>query len=95
MNDFLNDCGIVTVRQRPGTAKGVVFLTLEDEHGTVNVICWPSLVDEYRKEVMGAELLGVYGVWQSDSGVKHLVAKRFIDLSHLLGEIPTKSRDFQ
>lgn len=55
-------CGIVTVRQRPGMAKGVVFLTLEDEAGTVNVICWPSIVDEYRREVMGAELLGVYGV---------------------------------
>lgn len=88
-------CGIVTVRQRPGTAKGVVFITLEDEHGTVNVICWPSLVEEYRREVMGAELLGVYGIWQSDSGVRHLVAKRLVDLSHLLGEIPTKSRDFQ
>ncbi|MYM83348.1 hypothetical protein GTP44_15470 [Duganella sp. FT50W] len=88
-------CGIVTVRQRPGTAKGVVFLTLEDEHGTVNVICWPSLVDEYRKEVMGAELLGVYGIWQSESGVRHLVAKRMVDLSPLLGEIRTKSRDFQ
>ena len=88
-------CGIVTVRQRPGTAKGVVFITLEDEHGTVNVICWPSLVEDYRREVMGAELLGVYGIWQSDSGVRHLVAKRLVDLSHLLGEIPTKSRDFQ
>ena len=88
-------CGIVTVRQRPGTAKGVVFITLEDEHGTVNVICWPSLVEEYRREVMSAELLGVYGIWQSDSGVRHLVAKRLVDLSHLLGEIPTKSRDFQ
>ena len=44
-------CGIVTVRQRPGTAKGAVFITLEDEHGTVNVICWPSLVEEYRREV--------------------------------------------
>lgn len=87
-------CGIVTVRQRPGTAKGVVFLTLEDEAGTVNVICWPSIVDEYRREVMGAELLGVYGVWQSDSGVRHLVAKRLVDLSRLLGEIPTKSRNF-
>ncbi|QSX94601.1 hypothetical protein J3P46_17940 [Janthinobacterium lividum] len=88
-------CGIVTVRQRPGTAKGVVFITLEDEHGTVNVICWPSLVEEYRREVMSAELLGVYGIWQSESGVRHLVAKRLVDLSHLLGEIPTKSRDFQ
>jgi error-prone DNA polymerase len=89
-------CGIVTVRQRPGTAKGVVFITLEDEHGTVNVICWPSLVEQYRKETMSAQLLGVYGIWQSDSGVRHLVAKRLVDMSHLLGEIAsaTTSRDF-
>ena len=53
-------CGIVTVRQRPGTAKGVVFLTLEDEADTVNTICLPSIVDEYRREVMGAELLGLW-----------------------------------
>jgi error-prone DNA polymerase len=87
-------CGIVTVRQRPGTAKGVVFLTLEDEAGTVNVICWPSLVEQFRSEVFNAQLLGVYGIWQSDSGVRHLVAKRLVDLSHLLGELDTRSRDF-
>ena len=87
-------CGIVTVRQRPGTAKGVVFITLEDEAGTVNVICWPSLVEEFRREVMGAQLLGVYGVWQCESNVRHLVAKRLVDLTHLLGELDTRSRDF-
>lgn len=87
-------CGIVTVRQRPGTAKGVVFITLEDEAGTVNVICWPTLVEQFRREVMGAQLLGVYGVWQSESDVRHLVAKRLVDLSHLLGELDTRSRDF-
>ena len=88
-------CGIVTVRQRPGTANGVVFITLEDEAGTVNVICWPSLVEQFRREVMGAQLLGVYGIWQSENNVRHLVAKRLVDLSHLLGELETKSRDFQ
>ncbi|KQV80983.1 DNA polymerase [Massilia sp. Root351] len=87
-------CGIVTVRQRPSTAAGVVFITLEDEAGTVNVICWPSLVEQFRREVMGAQLLGVYGVWQSESNVRHLVAKRLVDLSHLLGELDTRSRDF-
>lgn len=87
-------CGIVTVRQRPSTAKGVVFITLEDEAGTVNVICWSSIVEQFRSEVMSAELLGVYGIWQSDSGVTHLVAKRLVDLSYLLGEISTKSRNF-
>ena len=88
-------CGIVTVRQRPGTANGVVFITLEDEAGTVNVICWPTLVEQFRREVMGAQLLGVYGIWQSENNVRHLVAKRLVDLSHLLGELETKSRDFQ
>ena len=87
-------CGIVTVRQRPGTAKGVVFLTLEDETGNVNVIVWPSLVEQQRKEVMGAALLGVYGVWQCHKNVRNLVARRLVDLSHLLGELDTRSRDF-
>ena len=87
-------CGIVTVRQRPGTAKGVVFVTLEDETGNVNVIIWPSLVKQQRKEVMGASLLGVYGVWQCQNNVRNLIAKRLVDLSHLLGELGTRSRNF-
>ncbi|PFH11852.1 error-prone DNA polymerase [Collimonas sp. PA-H2] len=87
-------CGIVTVRQRPGTAKGVVFVTLEDETGTVNVIVWPDLVDRQRKELRGASLMGVYGVWQTHDGVSHLVAKRLVDLSPLLGRLNTSSRDF-
>jgi error-prone DNA polymerase len=87
-------CGIVTVRQRPGTAKGVLFITIEDETGNVNVIIWPALVEQQRKEVLGAQLLGVYGVWQQEGIVRHLVAKRLVDMSHLLGSLPTVSRDF-
>jgi error-prone DNA polymerase len=87
-------CGMVTVRQRPGTAKGVLFITLEDETGNVNVIIWPKLVEEQRREVLGAPLLGVYGVWQQEGIVRHLVAKRLVDRSHLLGRFPTISRDF-
>lgn len=87
-------CGIVTVRQRPETAKGTVFLTIEDETGNVNVIVWPGLVEQQRREVMGAALLGVYGQWQCQNNVRHLVAKRLVDLSHLLGDLATKSRDF-
>jgi error-prone DNA polymerase len=87
-------CGIVTVRQRPGTAKGVLFLTLEDETGNVNVIVWPSLVEEQRREVLRAPLLGVYGVWQREGEVRHLVAKRLVDMSALLGRLGTQSRDF-
>jgi len=87
-------CGMVTVRQRPGTAKGVLFLTIEDETGNVNVIVWPKLVEEQRREVLSAPLLGVYGVWQQEGIVRHLVAKRLVDMSHLLGRLPTISRDF-
>ena len=91
-------CGIVTVRQQPGTAKGVVFLTLEDETGTVNVIVWKAVKEAQRSELMRARLLAVYGVWQRDDEtggqVRHLVAKRLKDLTPWLGELDTSSRDF-
>jgi error-prone DNA polymerase len=87
-------CGIVTVRQRPGTAKGVLFLTIEDETGNINVIVWASLVEQQRREVLNASLLGVYGIWQREGEVRHLVAKRLVDMSHLLGSLDTRSRDF-
>nr|WP_315252396.1 error-prone DNA polymerase [uncultured Duganella sp.] len=87
-------CGMVTVRQRPGTAKGVIFMTLEDETGSVNVIIWPSLLEKQRREVLSAPLLGVYGVWQQEGMVRHLVAHQLVDMSHLLGRLPTVSRDF-
>ncbi|WP_168788197.1 error-prone DNA polymerase [Paraburkholderia aromaticivorans] len=87
-------CGLVTVRQRPGTAKGVMFMTLEDETGNVNVIIWPSLLEKQRKEALGASLLAVYGTWQCQGEVRHLVAQRLVDMSHLLGGLITASRDF-
>jgi error-prone DNA polymerase len=91
-------CGIVTVRQQPGTAKGVVFVTLEDETGTVNVIVWKAVKEAQRSELMRARLLAVYGVWQRDDEtggqVRHLVAKRLKDLTPWLGELDTSSRDF-
>jgi error-prone DNA polymerase len=87
-------CGLVTVRQRPGTAKGVLFMTIEDETGNVNVIVWPTLVEQQRREVLNAPLLGVYGVWQRQGEVRHLVAKRLVDMSHLLGKLRAPSRDF-
>lgn len=91
---FARGCGLVTVRQRPGTAKGVLFITIEDETGPVNVIVWPALVDQFRHEVLNAKLLGVYGIWQTDGKVHHLVAKRLVDMSHLLGDFVAVSRDF-
>jgi error-prone DNA polymerase len=87
-------CGTITVRQRPGTANGVMFMPLEDETGSVNVIVWQSVLERQRREALGSSLLAVYGVWQCEGDVRHLVAQRLVDVSHLLGELPTASRDF-
>jgi error-prone DNA polymerase len=91
-------CGIVTMRQQPGTAKGVVFVTLEDETGSVNVIVWKAVKEQFREVLYRARLMAVYGIWQRDdeSGgeVRHVVAKRLVDLTPLLGELSTVSRDF-
>ena len=87
-------CGIVTVRQRPQTAKGVIFVTIEDETGPVNAVVRTELIERQRRELIGATLLGIYGVWQSRNGVRHLVAQRLVDLSELLGDLPARSRNF-
>ena len=87
-------CGIVTVRQQPGTASGVVFVTLEDETGTVNVIVWRDLRDRQRHELTHARMLAVYGVWQRQGEVCHLIAHRLRDLTAWLGRLATDSRDF-
>ena len=91
---FARACGIVTLRQQPGTAKGTVFVTLEDETGVVNVIVWPNLVRQQRRELLNARLLGVYGIWQKENNVHHLIAKRLVDLSDLLVEFKKSSKDF-
>ncbi|WP_454674311.1 error-prone DNA polymerase [Achromobacter pestifer] len=87
-------CGIVTVRQRPQTSKGVIFVTLEDETGPVNVVVRPELIERQRRELLGAKLLGVYGAWQNVDGVRHLIAQRLVDLTDLLGGLATQSRNF-
>ena len=86
--------GIVTGRQRPGTASGTVFVTLEDETGWVNVIVWPTLVEKQRRELLGAKLMTVHGVLERDGGVAHLIARKLVDDTRLLGELATESRDF-
>ncbi len=91
---FARACGLVTVRQRPATAKGTVFVTLEDETGVVNVIVWPALVESQRRELLQSSLLAVYGIWQTEHNVSHLVAKRLLDLTPLLGSLKAGSRDF-
>ncbi len=91
--------GVVTHRQRPGTAKGVMFITLEDDTGSINIIVWPDVVVQFRKELLRSRLMTVFGTWQRDeqtSGqVMHLIAKRIVDHSHLLGELAAGSRDFR
>jgi error-prone DNA polymerase len=96
--------GLVTHRQRPDTARGTVFVTLEDETGAINIIVPPGLIERDRRAVLKAQLMTVYGVWErdprSDGRVAHLVAKRVVDHSALLaelgslGKLPTASRDF-
>jgi len=91
--------GLVTHRQRPETAKGTVFVTLEDETGAVNVIVWPKVAETQRKPLLGASLLTVYGQWQrqgeGDEAVMHLVAARLIDHTPLLKGLVSRSRDFR
>ncbi|PXX35567.1 MULTISPECIES: error-prone DNA polymerase [Burkholderia] len=87
-------CGLVTARQMPGTAKGVMFMTLEDETGCVNVIVRPELLARQRRETLDSRLLAASGVWQVVSDVRHLIAQHFEDLTPLLGGLRTSSREF-
>ena len=86
--------GIVTCRQRPGTAHGVVFVTLEDETGCINVVVWNALVERQRRELLGSRLLGVHGIVERKDGVTHLIAGKLVDYSKLLGGLLVGSRDF-
>ena len=89
-------CGMVTGRQRPQTAKGTLFITLEDETGAVQVIVWPDVYAAHRSTILGSRLLAVRGTWQrGDGGVQHLLARDFEDLSPLLGRLVLGSRDFR
>ena len=91
---LVRTAGIVIGRQRPDTASGVVFVTLEDETGATNVIVWRDLGDRQRRELLGARLLGVYGKVEREGAVVHVLAGRLVDLTPLLGSLPTRSRDF-
>jgi error-prone DNA polymerase len=87
-------CGIVTMRQQPETAKGVIFVTLEDETGSVNVIVWRHVRERQCPALLRSRLLAVAGQWQSQEGVNHLVARRLVDVTPWLGAVATSSRDF-
>ena len=76
--------GLVLVRQRPGSAKGVIFMTLEDETGVVNVVVWPNILEQYRRAILGGRLVLVRGRVQRAGAIVHLVAARLDDLTHWL-----------
>jgi error-prone DNA polymerase len=87
-------CGIVTMRQQPETAKGVIFVTLEDETGNVNVIVWRHVREQQRRALLHSRLLAVAGRWQARDGATHLIARRLVDMTPWLGALATSSRDF-
>lgn len=87
--------GLVTGRQRPGTASGVTFVTLEDEFGNLNVVVWRDLAERQRRVLVGAQLLRVDGTLETEGEVRHLVAGRLSDLTPLLAGIKVPSRDFR
>jgi len=86
--------GIVLMRQRPATASGVTFVTLEDESGQVNIIVWERVGSAQRRALIESRLLEVHGELQHQDGVMHVIARRLIDRSALLGQLTTRSRDF-
>ena len=86
--------GLVITRQRPSSASGVIFVTIEDETGYLNLVVWERVAERQRQVLLGATLLGVSGDVQREGEVVHIVARRLCDHSALLGELPTQSRDF-
>jgi error-prone DNA polymerase len=91
---FVRVAGLVTCRQRPGTASGVLFLTLEDETGNINVVVWRDRQERFRRALLGGQLLLVKGVVESRDAVTHVIAGEILDRSAALGALRTRSRDF-
>jgi error-prone DNA polymerase len=86
--------GLVLVRQRPGSAKGVMFMTLEDETGIVNAVVWPKLFERQRRLVLSSSMLTINGRIQREGDVVHLVAQRLFDLSEDLGRLGERDVQF-
>ncbi|MDQ8732559.1 error-prone DNA polymerase [Bradyrhizobium sp. LHD-71] len=84
---YVKCAGVVLVRQRPGTAKGTVFMTIEDETGIANIVVWPKKMEQFRKEVMGARLILIEGKVQSAENVVHIVAERLIDRTYEISRL--------
>jgi error-prone DNA polymerase len=93
-NSRVRVAGLVTSRQQPQTASGIIFVTLEDEHGLINVVVWRHVAEAQRLPLLQARLLAVEGQWEQVEGVSHLIAHRLKDLTPLLGALDARSRDF-
>src|SRR6185312_483366 len=91
---WLEAAGIVLVRQRPGSAKGVMFITIEDETGIANLVVWEKIFEKYRRIVLSAGMIGVYGRIQREGDVVHLVAHRLIDQSADLASVGNRDTAF-
>jgi error-prone DNA polymerase len=87
--------GLVITKQRPGTASGVTFVTLEDETGHINLIVWKQVAEQYRAALLNARLMGVRGELQIEGKVIHVIARQLIDHTEMLGDLEVKSRDFR
>jgi len=86
--------GLVITRQRPGSASGVTFVTMEDETGCVNLIVWKRVADAQRAALLESRLLLVHGMLQREGDVQHVIARRLVNLSELLGDLVVASRNF-
>jgi error-prone DNA polymerase len=91
----INVAGLVITKQRPGTASGVTFVTLEDESGQINVIMWKQIAEEFRSVLLNARLLGIAGELQIEGKVIHIIARRLFDHTAMLGDLSVHSRDFR
>lgn len=91
---FVRVAGLVTGRQRPGTASGVLFMTVEDETGNINVVCWTSLQERRRKEILNSRIVMVKGILERKDNVTHLIAGDIEDISALMEKLAVPSRDF-
>jgi error-prone DNA polymerase len=87
--------GLVIMRQRPTTASGVTFVSMEDEHGLINLIVWRQVAEAYRQIFLTSNFLAVEGEWQQADGSAHVIVRHMRDLSGLWASLEARSRDFR
>jgi error-prone DNA polymerase len=91
----LTVAGMVLVRQKPGSAKGVMFMTIEDETDVANLVVWPSLFEKQRWLILSSGMIGCRGRLQREGGVTHIIAEHLTDLSHLMRSVGDRDRPIQ